>query len=102
MKTSILAPVAALALYTLVGTMEYQPPEPIDDYGAFLTISQPLETPQPPENPEFSLSKYVEKRACVPLADMLRELEPLHWPENVLSVGVEFVLSILDCRWRQI
>lgn len=93
MKTSIAVPCVVLAMYLTVSTLDYQPPQAVE-YAPFMTIVEMAESAPPPV-PEFDLRRFIERRACVPLVELLESLQPLEWPTAILAGGIEFVLDIL-------
>ena len=97
-----IAPALILIAFLLVGAIERPESSIIDDFEQTLTVVSIAEnaTPQPPE---FDLSRLIEKRVCIPLT-LLRDqwFHIPEWPEGILAGGVEFILSLLDCRRLEI
>ena len=76
-----------------ISTLDYEQRQAVE-YEPFMTITEVSESAPPPV-PEFDLRRFIERRACVPLVELLESLQPLDWPESILSGGIEFVLDIL-------
>jgi hypothetical protein len=93
MKTSIAVPCVVLAMYLTVSTLDYQPP-PAVEYAPFMTIVEVMESAPPPV-PEFDLARYIERKTCIPLRELMESAKPLGWPAAILAGGIEFVLDIL-------
>ena len=79
-----------------ISTLDYEQRQAVE-YEPFMTIIEVSESAPPPV-PEFDLGRFVERRACTPLAELLEDMKPLDFPAAIFSAGVEFILSILDCR----
>ena len=93
MKTSAAALSVVAALYLTVSSLDYEQQQ-TREFEPFMTITAVAESAPPPV-PEFDLRRFIEKKTCIPLRELMESVKPLEWPAAILEGGVEFILDVI-------